>query len=457
MLNKPNFVFRTPLRSLALLLVLLISFAALASVLNMYLALEQAVKEVDETIFTLAYADISGPEGTYDWMRQIVRDDKPSLLQTVLDSGMLRAGLKQPAQNLSGYTQDVWPVLSREYDPLDANSQFDQPYNYGLLVMTVEQITQEDHPAFYYPPMDSEDYNLYAATRTFYILTAKIEETLLLNPDFEAPDVMQISTALNTPDGKCVFEQGGRYVIAGQFHGVFPRLVEDITSAPYTDDVRKLGLYIDPEDEPTFHIGSVTRDRFTQTGEDIYDEATGYVYYVEDPAYASFIRLKDTGLEATDEKDITRLDTLLQDMDFNMRSLPVLAADAVEALFPFHQKTAYISEGRGFSGEDISAHNKVVLVPASLAQKNSLKIGDRLHLSLTQEMFSLHNPEGGSGEHMYYLPIGQGYQAPVEADTYTVVGIYNAPMWDVLPRSLMMNCLIVPLSQGKGVHDLSAI
>jgi hypothetical protein len=45
----------------------------------------------------------------------------------------------------------------------------------------------------------------------------------------------------------------------------------------------------------------------------------------------------------------------------------------------------------------------------------------------------------------------------VEADTYTVVGIYNAPMWDVLPRSLMMNCLIVPLSQGKGVHDLSAI
>lgn len=45
MLNKPNFVFRTPLRSLALLLVLLISFAALASVLNMYLALEQAVKE----------------------------------------------------------------------------------------------------------------------------------------------------------------------------------------------------------------------------------------------------------------------------------------------------------------------------------------------------------------------------------------------------------------------------
>lgn len=69
MLNKPNFVFRTPLRSLALLLVLLISFAALASVLNMYLALEQAVKEVDETIFTLAYADISGPEGTYDWMR----------------------------------------------------------------------------------------------------------------------------------------------------------------------------------------------------------------------------------------------------------------------------------------------------------------------------------------------------------------------------------------------------
>ncbi|MGI6233980.1 MAG: hypothetical protein ACOYI6_01850 [Christensenellales bacterium] len=58
---------------------------------------------------------------------------------------------------------------------------------------------------------------------------------------------------------------------------------------------------------------------------------------------------------------------------------------------------------------------------------------------------------------MYYLPIGQGYQAPVEADTYTVVGIYNAPMWDVLPRSLMMNCLIVPLSQGKGVHDLSAI
>lgn len=53
MLSKLRMVFRTPVRSLALLLVLVAAFGVFAFALSMYTGIQTAVDEVDRNIFTL--------------------------------------------------------------------------------------------------------------------------------------------------------------------------------------------------------------------------------------------------------------------------------------------------------------------------------------------------------------------------------------------------------------------
>lgn len=171
---------------------------------------------------------------------------------------------------------------------------------------------------------------------------------------------------------------------------------------------------------------------------------TARVRYVELPGRESHFLQTSMG-ELQDEKNRRRVDELLEDIDFNMHSLPVIAANAADALLPFHQKTAFISQGRGFSPEDLSEGRKVLLMPARLGQSSGLKLGSSISLSLTDGLFT-HHVGDNSGWIDFYLPAGQGYKTPKETHEYTIIGFYQSPLWDTLPRNLMENTLIVPNS-----------
>ena len=182
MLSKLRMVFRTPVRNLALLLLLVAAFGVFAFALSMYTGIQTAVDEVDRNIFSLAYVDENAQNRPYNWQQQYLQEDAPSLIQAVEDSGMLRQGFRQPAQNLSAYSANLFPVMSREFDPLEATPRFDDPYNYGAMIIRVIDIEPQDQVAWYTPQLDAEDYNLYEATHTTYRLRSKIEETCSSTP-----------------------------------------------------------------------------------------------------------------------------------------------------------------------------------------------------------------------------------------------------------------------------------
>ncbi|MGI6235537.1 MAG: FtsX-like permease family protein [Christensenellales bacterium] len=454
MLSKLRMVFRTPVRNLALLLLLVAAFGVFAFALSMYTGIQTAVDEVDRNIFSLAYVDENAQNRPYNWQQQYLQEDAPSLIQAVEDSGMLRQGFRQPAQNLSAYSANLFPVMSREFDPLEATPRFDDPYNYGAMIIRVIDIEPQDQVAWYTPQLDAEDYNMYEATHTTYRLRSKIEETLLLNPDFTAPEEMMVYSSVDGADGGSLFVPGRRYLVMGQFQGVMPRTDLSFTNPQYVEDVRKFGLYIDPEDKPTFDIGAVPKNLFTPTTTGIYDPETGSVRYVQAPENKSIIPLKGSGQEPLDSQDRTRIPELLRDVDFNMHSFPVIATDAIQSLFPFHQKSAYISQGRGFSAEDLANRHKVVLVPATMAQKNNLVIGDTLPLSFHDGWFT-HDVGGGNGDLSVYKPTGQGYTAEKESYDYEIIGLYSAPLWETLPLSMMANMLIIPSSSLENQYETS--
>ena len=115
MLSKLRMVFRTPVRNLALLLLLVAAFGVFAFALSMYTGIQTAVDEVDRNIFSLAYVDENAQNRPYNWQQQYLQEDAPSLIQAVEDSGMLRQGFRQPAQNLSAYSANLFPEIGRAH------------------------------------------------------------------------------------------------------------------------------------------------------------------------------------------------------------------------------------------------------------------------------------------------------------------------------------------------------
>lgn len=263
-------LLRAPARSLTLLLVLIFGFWAQDFVISMNLGLTRAVLSLEDNYYTLAYARDDAKDKPRDWQRP-GSGHSQSLQEQALATGLLRAGLKQPAQMLSAYAPQLQPILSRSFDPLDGDDRFDSPYNYAALSVTILEIQEEEQTYFYTPPVESDDYGMYEATLTYYVITAKVEEVIRLRPEFTAPDEMQMYATMDQAEGGGTFEVGKRYFVAGKFMGVIPRNDMDVLSAPKADDVRKTGWYIDPDDKPTFEVGAIIRDFFTPEGEFLYD------------------------------------------------------------------------------------------------------------------------------------------------------------------------------------------
>ena len=73
---------------------------------------------------------------------------------------------------------------------------------------------------------------------------------------------------------------------------------------------------------------------------------------------------------------------LLDTVKTQYSTVPVLGTDLLDSFYLFHEKTAYVAEGRGFDSADYADGNRVCLISQTLAQANGLHVGDKLNLDL---------------------------------------------------------------------------
>ena len=105
------------------------------------------------------------------------------------------------------------------------------------------------------------------------------------------------------------------------------------------------------------------------------------------------------------------------------KTVHVLPASCLELLPSFHEKEAVVTEGNPISQEEFDAGDEVCMIPQEFAQRNRLRVGDRISLPLYFADYG--NAPGASGQLLGLLNAqGEVYQTFWEAE-YRIVGIYQ--------------------------------
>lgn len=149
---------------------------------------------------------------------------------------------------------------------------------------------------------------------------------------------------------------------------------------------------------------------------------------------------------------------------FIKHTFPVVPTNRAGLLMDFHQKNAFISDGRDITDKEYENGEKVCIVPQRFATKNGLKVGDRLNLQL---YFSDYER---SASQTYYpsgtilldrtLINAEGKAYPVFEDSeYEIVGIYSGASQTNNPTGYEMgyNAVVIPARSVKNSDENNII
>ncbi len=144
--------------------------------------------------------------------------------------------------------------------------------------------------------------------------------------------------------------------------------------------------------------------------------------------------------------------------EMNHNLFLVEPARSMQTMPTFHDKEAYISEGREITQEEFETGANVCLVPQNLALANQLKVGDKLTLPLLCSLYGYDLSVGNDTSGMYFNftllnADGEIYEPFWEAE-YEIVGFYATNTNDPYEKGeLTYDLLIIPMSSVRASDE----
>lgn len=200
-------------------------------------------------------------------------------------------------------------------------------------------------------------------------------------------------------------------------------------------------------------------DEGGQQGETMLD------YLGSEYTHPTIVRLSGTAEEylASEEGLIWR--EALQNININNHSFPVIGVDNLSYIADFLRGSANIEIGRSFTDNEIDNGSNVCVISDTLARNNGLTIGDTIDLQFYDNDENLPyqiNISTGSGN---TNPTANYYFANTtplyEAETYTIVGIYNRGadwvaseenLYAFTPNTIFVPKDSIPCEMEYGIH-----
>ncbi|MCL2084970.1 MAG: ABC transporter permease [Oscillospiraceae bacterium] len=289
----------------------------------------------------------------------------------------------------------------------------------------------------------------------------EVLETVMLHPDRRTPDALFIMVSVTDENGGYFFEVGGTYFISGSgYSESYYR--SGSASAGGTGNSMNLGFWDGTEvvvgRAETFDDLSETLRRELERGFTFYsvtekDFPMDIVSrrYTGGESYRAWFPL-GADLQAALGSDIgADIEYALSVADKDIRRLHVLTTDNLNSYFYFNQRQANIDAGRGFTREEAESGAKVCLIPANLASKNELGIGDTITLHLTEGQFYMTRILYKDNPNRSYRNWRTGgyssFMAEAEPIEFEIVGTYTTsyPSMDANePHAIPMNTVIIP-------------
>lgn len=166
-----------------------------------------------------------------------------------------------------------------------------------------------------------------------------------------------------------------------------------------------------------------------------------------------------------DTKEGKKWEHLMRTFDrFIKNTIPVIPTNKTELLLDFHQGNMPIKKGRNITEEEYEVGAKVCIVPQGLANRNNIKIGDKLNLQLYfadyEKSASLtYFPSGGLVTDFGYLNSqGEAYSVFENSD-YEIVGIYTSTQQTSNPTGYEIgyNTVVIPTNSVENSDENNII
>jgi hypothetical protein len=457
-------LFRSLARFIAFLLLLTLSGAMLGIGINVLVCAKEQTAQLEASYTTVAVPDYrtqtmidaeNRPHGEAKSVDEMLayfqeiqtRKELIALAKTAAEASPF-VQLADNRQIAAVYVPGSLPITSGSSDPLAFEENFDEPYNLAIFTVICTDIRQAEQvgQTITASAADCSDSTTLEYTYLTYEASASVEECVLLNDAYAPPDTLKITGDILSTDGNIPLTVGKRYLIWGVY---------------YAPQIIQVGLNeweIDPDDVPALTLG---HDMLYPGGfaEEDFQLLNGKNHAAKHmlEKYPICIELPD-GMNA--EAFLTSAageawKSVRELCDVTYQSVPVIATQKLESMLEFNTNQTPIIEGRSFTEEEYKSVAKVCVIGSEYAVKNGLHIGDTLSLSfydasiypseipLRAILLTVVGP---------YLPDTQRS----EADSYTVIGLYQSTGFRLSNYSFSPNTVFLPGGEAALPENLSA-
>lgn len=470
-MNPLRQLFRRPVATVPIILVLTMASAFLSLSAGVYVSSEATRNHIENAFTTIAMPN-SSMVSTVNKETNTVSYE-PMLTFEMWDSILslpeTNPGVKGTSQQtfISAWSPSFATSTSTRVEGKYTPSM-DMPYYGAVFAVSITDIQKEEEFLCWY-------------------ITAEVEETLALHPDYTPWDTLRITYCFATQEEMeaTKLEVGERYLVYGRDYidsdlqlrtELADRRKTSVSEIDWKNisfDVKEFGLDTDSEavavylyddgGATTLHQSDMDR---IQAGEIIVDDRSlwvpnpesNYSYKIDGTEGELLAALEKnptfTHLEGSVEDFLNteagaEWETAIQEINIRNQSVPVLGTDKLESIFLFQQKEARIVEGRSFSEIDYLKGNRVCILSETLANSSGLSVGDTVDIryywgaSPYAEMGRTRMDGGDPAAQFYRESVGFSG----EVTTYEIIGIYRqANLWANHSLDFTPNTVFVPNS-----------
>lgn len=466
-------LLRQPVRLIAVILLLSMTAAFFSLGAGVLVSAKATLDEIEQSYVTIGVPTTETRQVTMDYdgltlshEESIITAEMWEYLDGLAEKGSIIRGAYQQ-KFISAYSPSVCTVTSSKEDGAYRWS-LDIPYNGAIFTVRVIQI---------------DDTDVYPDGSFFADISAAIDETVMLHPDYVARQTLDFTVKCSSKEefDALGVASGKRFLVYGTDYSDFDlelrtSLAESVRCSVEEIDLSDISYDLTSYDLPPEEFEGdqpVARyengDRGVIMCRDPAKQIDTCWLYVGHEAGSYFADVRAIAIDGTDlgrscDRYIdaymvpldTDVETFLQsesgtvwreaveELEVQYHTFSVIGTDLLESMYSFHENESFVTQGRSFTESEYQSGANVCLISEATALSSGLNVGDEIDLSFywgANPLMDISDPQWSLQPQRYSQKVGLSGSP----QTYQIVGIYRqSKLWDTGSYRFKPNTVFVP-------------
>jgi cell division protein FtsX len=431
-------LIRTPVKTFLFFLLLTITGALLSLGVSLLINAREVNKSIQESFTSIAIpnfdrikADSIGKDQTVEELNyteslDIFETMNKSYYQILGQASETKIGKVDLRKSYLGFSKDLSTVLFEPYAQRNryyAWNEWSIKFNMAVFDVTYIDTRTIKYDKNYNRPM-------------LYVIIFKVNKALSIHPSYAIPDTIETYANEASMEEMGAFELGKRYIVAGN-----------------TDAIKMKTEDISPVSKGVDYINYFFNNSFNRF---VFDEDLSFIDdFTSKDYFNSYIELDGDVDVFLNSSQGTKYKQLIENCQFYNQAVNLITTDNTNSMFHFNQKKAYIVNGREITTAEYERGEEVCVISWKYAELNNLNVGDEINLSLIDAKYE-YNPDFNlEKEATWFLNADPYSSINASEQSFKIVGIYQAPSWEISEFMLSPNTIFAPSKAVKPIENNS--